>query len=402
MRLSVKTTEGLKLPNGKTEAIWFDSELPGFGLRVRQGGKKVWVYQYTFAGRTRRITIGAAGSGAITPTAARELAVELHSRVRLGEDVAATKAVSKAQAGATFANLARQYLEFQQGNLRRGSLREVRRHLETYAKPFHGLPVNSVDRRAIAERLNAIARDSGPVAANHARATWSAMYGWAMREGLATSNPVIDTNRREQKSRDRILSNDELRAIWTALEDDDYGAIIKLLALTGCRAREVGELKWSEVQDDMVMLAAERTKNARQHLVPLSPEARAVLDARPRRTAFDGRPRDYVFSQRDGKGFSSWSRFKLLLDARIEPRLESWVVHDLRRTFCTRLAEDLKVAPHVIEMCVNHVSGRSQIASIYNRSTLLPERRQALAMWGAHLLAIVENRTSNLTPLRRA
>jgi integrase len=396
MRLSVKTTAGLKVPDGKTEAIFFDSELPGFGLRVRQGGKKVWVYQYTFAGRTRRITIGAAGPGAITPTAARELAVELHSRVRLGEDVAATKAVSKAQAGATFANLAQQYLEFQQGNLRRGSLREVRRHLETYAKPFHGLPVNSVDRRAIAERLNALARDSGPVAANHARATWSAMYGWAMREGLATSNPVIDTNRREQKSRDRILSNDELRAIWSALQDDDYGDVVRLLMLTGQRANEIGGLRWSEIQDEMIVLPAERVKNGRTHLVPLSQEAGAILKAR--RTA----SRDHVFGLRDNNGFATWSRSKALLDARMEPPIEAWIVHDLRRTFCTRLAEDLKIAPHVIEMTVNHVSGRSQIASIYNRSTLLPERKQALAMWGQHLLAIVENRTSNLTPLRRA
>jgi hypothetical protein len=86
----------------------------------------------------------------------------------------------------------------------------------------------SVDKAAIAKLLHAVAK-SGSVAANRTRASLSAMFAWGMREGLAPSNPVINTNKREERPRDRVLSGAELRIIWDALQDDDYGVIVKLL-----------------------------------------------------------------------------------------------------------------------------------------------------------------------------
>jgi integrase len=403
VRLTARNTEGLKLPPGKRDHIEFDDRVPGFGLRIRETGGRTWIYQYSIGTKQRRITLGRAT--AIAADKARELASDLHARVRLGTDVAAEKALSKAQAGNSFGKLVKQYLEFQQSNLRPRSFREVERHLEFHAKSFHGLPVDSIDRRAVADRLNAIAKGSGDVAANRVRASLSALFGWAMREGLAVANPTLNTSKRQERPRDRVLSDDELRMIWSALGDDDYAAIIKLLMLTGQRASEIAGLHWSEIQDDMIVLPAERVKNGRTHLVPLSPEARAVLDAMPHRS------RDRIFGQGD-QGFSGgWSRFKARLDALICDRqrssghdpIKSWVVHDLRRTTATKMAEDLKIPPHVVEAVLNHVSGhKGGIAGIYNRASYLPERKQALAMWGAHLLAVVEGRKSKVAPLRRA
>jgi integrase len=402
VRLTARNAEALRLPPGKRDHIEFDDRVPGFGLRIREGGGRTWVYQYSIGTKQRRITLGKAT--AITADTARALASDLHARTRLGADVAAQKALSKAQASNSFGKLVKQYLEFQQSNLRPRSFGEVERHLEFHAKSFHGLPVDSIDRRAIADRLNAIAKGSGDVAANRVRASLSAMFAWALREGLASANPTVNTSKRQERPRDRVLSDVELRMIWSALEDDDYAAIIKLLMLTGQRAAEIGGLRWSEIQDDMIVLPGERVKNGRTHLVPLSPEARAILDAMPHRS------RDRIFGQGD-QGFSGgWSRFKAKLDARIcdiqqrngHDPVKPFVVHDLRRSVATKMAEDLKIAPHVVEAVLNHVSGhKGGIAGIYNRASYFPERKQALQMWGAHLLAVVEGRKSNITSLKR-
>jgi integrase len=397
------------MPAGKRDHIEFDDKIPGFGLRLREGGSRTWVFQYSLGTKQRRIAIGKAT--ALTPDKARELAADLHAKVRLGADPAAEKAVSKAQAANSFGLLVRRYLEFQEGNLRPRSFTEVSRHLESYAKSFHGLPGGSIDRRTIADRLNVIAKDSGAVTANRVRASLSAMFGWAMREGLAASNPVIDTNKREEKSRDRVLTNAELRSIWLSLEDDDYGAIIKLLILTGLRANEIAGLRWSEIHDDTIVLPPDRVKNGRTHLVPLAPATRAILDSLPHRTTSDGKLRELVFGRGDGP-FSGWSKSKERLDEQIIERVKTekgkeavlhWVPHDLRRTVATRMAEDLKIVPHVIEAVLNHVSGhKGGIAGVYNRATYLAEKKQALAMWADHLLAIVEGRVSNVTPFNRA
>ena len=108
---------------------------------------------------------------------------------------------------------------------------------------------------------------SGPVTANRVRATLSTVFSWAMREGLATSNPIANTNKREERARDRVLSADELRRIWNAAEGT-YGTIIKLLLLTGQRRSEISGLRWSEVGADTINLPSDRTKNKRPHVVP--------------------------------------------------------------------------------------------------------------------------------------
>jgi integrase len=161
-----------------------------------------------------------------------------------------------------------------------------------------------------------------------------------------------------------------------------------LLILTGQRREEVGSLGWSEVADDKIVLPAERTKNKREHVVPLAAPARAILEGQPRR---DGR--DYVFGRGTG-GFSGWSRCKARLDQRIAEiagrPLPGWTLHDLRRSCVTHMA-DLGVQPHVIEAVINHVSGsKASVAGIYNKSTYEREKTAALALWGEHVMALVK------------
>jgi integrase len=165
--------------------------------------------------------------------------------------------------------------------------------------------------------------------------------------------------------------------------DDHYGTIIKLLLLTGCRANEIGRLRWDELHDEQIILPGARTKNKRAHVVPLSEPAKATLAGLHRRP-----DRVCVFGRRQDTGFSGWGAAKRELDSRA--KAEHWTVHDLRRTVATRMA-DLGVQPHIIEAVLNHVSGhKAGVAGIYNRAAYDKEKREALNLWAEHVSALVE------------
>ena len=214
------------------------------------------------------------------------------------------------------------------------------------------------------------------------------------------ANPVAATNRpQEPVSRDRVLSDGELREIWNACQDDDYGRIVKLLLLTGQRRDEIAALEWSEIDLDaaLITLPKERTKNKRAHDVPLSDLALSILPS-PRHG------RELVFGEGEGP-FTGFSAAKRRLDERINAArakpMPEWRLHDLRRTAATRLA-DLGVQPHIIEALLNHVSGhKAGVAGIYNRAAYAPEKRAALTLWAEHIPALVDGVDRKVVPLRR-
>jgi integrase len=225
-----------------------------------------------------------------------------------------------------------------------------------------------------------------------------------MQQGIVTQNPVANTGKFPERSRERVLNDVELRLIWMAAGDDHYGSVIKLLMLTGQRADEIASLEWREIGEGVITLPPERTKNKRQHIVPLSDPALAILEAQPRRANSDGALRELMFGIGE-RGFSGWSSCKEKIDERIAKAagnpLSDWVVHDLRRTAATGMAR-LGVQPHIIEAVLNHVSGhKAGVAGIYNRNTYEPEKRQALNLWANHIMALVEGRESNVVPMQR-
>lgn len=398
MKLTANAIDRLKLPAGKLDHIVFDTDIPGFGIRLRDGGSRTWVFQYKLGSKQRRLVLGKVS--AVKAEAARRAASELHAKVRLGGDPAADKAINKTKAANSFAQLAQRFLAFHRANVRERTAIETTRHLEVYAKSLGGLPVTSIDRRAIADLLSRIADETGGVTANRVRASLSAMFAWGIREGIVETNPVANTGKREEKARDRVLSDAELKLIWQNLKDDQYGAIVRLLLLTGQRANEIAGLQWSEIDLDgrMILLPGERTKNGRPHPVPMSGTVHDILAAQPR--ADD---RALVFGYRDGP-FSGWSKSKGQLDERIAKAgkpLPHWTPHDLRRTCATRMA-DLGVQPHIIEAVLNHVSGhKGGIAGIYNRAQYAAEKEQALTLWADHVAALIAGRQSNVTRLRQ-
>jgi integrase len=166
---------------------------------------------------------------------ARETAGRLEAKVRLGGDPAMDKETARREVDNTFGSLVDQYLEARKSEWRPRSEAEVRRHLTKNARPLHRFPITAVTQRNVASLLSDIAKESGNVTSNRVRTTLYAFFGWVIREGirLPEGNIVAYTGTREEKSRDRVLSDAELKAIWTACLDDDHGRIIRLLVLTG-------------------------------------------------------------------------------------------------------------------------------------------------------------------------
>jgi integrase len=403
MKLTVKETAGLELPRGKTDHIEWDEELAGFGLRLREGGSRHWVYQYKIGSKHRRVTFGK--YPALDAKKARAQADEFHAKVRLGEDPAGAKHESRARAQETFEACAQKYLAWQRNEVRSSTYKENERHLLKNLVPLHRLRIDNIDKRSIAAQLTRFTAEGGPVQANRTRASLSKFLNWCLREGLVESNQAALTNVNKEKKSHRVLIDAELVDIWNALPANDYKAIVKLLILTGQRAREIADLRWSEVNFDrgVITLPPHRTKNGREHTVPMSATVSAILKDQVRREG-----RDFVFGRGQG-GFSGWSKAKDALDQAIAAKagkkakpMLPWIIHDLRRAVATGLAE-IGIQPHIIEAILNHVSGhKGGVAGIYNRASYEAEKATALNRWAEHIEAIIEKRESNIASLKRA
>jgi integrase len=436
MKLTAKNVRAIQLPEGKTDHLVWDDDIPGLGLRLRAGGSRNWVFQYALGDKQRRLSLGAATPESFSTVkdkegklklGVRDHAAHLHAKVKLGQDPAGDKTEARKRASDTFEAIAKKFLAAKKESTRPSTYSETERHILKHAKTLNGLQVAKIARRDIATLLGTIRENSGLVSANRVRSTLSDFFSWAMSEGIdgIESNPVIGTNKSEESSRERVLKDHELRAIWKCSGDDHYGAIIKLLMLTGQRADEIASLRQSEITKttvpekritdtirlpqfdiDVIDLPGERTKNKRPHIVPLSELTAAILAKQPQRADSDGKLREFVFGIGQ-QGFSGWSRSKERLDERITKELGSelthWTPHDLRRTMSTIMNDRLDVLPHVVEAILNHVGGtKAGVAGVYNKALYLRERADALKLWADHLMAIVEGQPSNVTTLRRA
>jgi integrase len=390
MKLDAKAVTGLKLPDGKSDVIHFDSALPGFGFRVRASGNEVrksWVVQYRRAGGTRRMLLGSAE--VLTAEQARAAARTILATVALGHDPQAEKAARRSADKFTLAAMIEDYLASKEPSVRARTFAEVQRYLRgPYFKPLHGMPVDNIARRDVAIRLSAIMNENGAVSAANARSALSALFVWALANGLAQANPIVGTARpKTPPARDRILTDRELAAVWKAAGDDAFGLVLKLLMLLGQRRTEVGGMAWSEIdlQHGTWTIPARRAKNHRAHTLPLSSFALHIVMGVPRVVG-----RDTLFGDRADSGLTGWARPKAALDARLGDSVMPWTLHDLRRTLATRLC-DLGTAPHVVEQILNHQSGhRAGIVGVYNKSVYTNEVRAALALWSDHVRSLVE------------
>jgi integrase len=394
MRLNARSIGGLKLPSGKSEKIYWDSEIRGFGFRLRGEGdgrvSRTFITQYRISrGRQRRMTLG--DFSTLTFEQARGAARAILAKVSLGQDPAGERQQERLGAARSLRAVIDSYLAAKAGQLRPNSLREARRYLTgPYFKPLFVADIKDIGRADVAMRINAVTRDNGPIVARAARAALAALFVWSMRQGLTESNPVIGTGDPgpANGSRERVLSDSELVAVWRHAGDDDYGKIVRLLICIPCRRQEIGALTWNEVDCDnnMLVLSSTRTKNKRELRLPLLPLAQSIIDSVPER---DGR--DFLFGDRSSQGFTAWSKFKGILDKRVGNKVAApWGLHDLRRTAATWLAEHGNIEPHIIEAVLGHFSGhRSGVHGVYNRAPYERQIKNALLVWNDHLRSLI-------------
>jgi integrase len=268
--------------------------------------------------------------------------------------------------------------------------------------------------------LDKLAKQGKTAMAGRTAAYGRACYHWAVKRGSVSANPFQNLPLEPVAKRDRVLSDDELHAVWSATGGlGSFDAIVRMLILTGQRREEVAGMTWDEIAPDLSTwtIPARRAKNNVAHVVPLSPQVQDVLRKAPRfakgatdkqaeageqdiedEAKDDDKP-DFVFPGQRG-AFNGFSKSKADIDE--ASSVKDWRLHDLRRTMATGL-QRLGVRLEVTEATLNHVSGsRAGIVGVYQKHTWADEKRAALAAWGAHVAAIVEKRAApdNVTPLR--
>jgi integrase len=357
----------------KLQGWLWDIAVIGFGAR-RQTNLVHYYVRYRHAGQQVVRSIGR--HGALTPDTARAKAKQL-----LGTVAGGTDPFAQTLSGEGFASAVDRYLERKRASLKPTSFNEATRYLRSLSAPLHRLRLAQIDRRKIAALLGEVETGSGPAARNRLRSRLSAFFAWCITEGLLDANPVQGTAKADEGgSRERVLTQDELRRLWRSLGDDAFSNIVRLLLLTGQRRNEIGHLQWGEINlpKAQIILPAHRVKNGREHIVPLSTQACAILSGVPHRNSSE-----FLFGKR---GFNDWDYAKQQLDQRAG--IAEWRLHDLRRTCATGMAE-LGILPHVVEQTLNHVSGaKAGVAGVYNRSKMIDAVREALQKWADHVDAI--------------
>jgi integrase len=425
LRLTQAAVERLKPPaSGRIEA--WDSQLPGFGLRISASGLKTWQAFYRVGGKMVREKLGTLAQ---IPNvgAARELARQSMTKARAGshpveerrrkeEEERHQNEVEEARKKNTLAAAIDRYLAERQVDKSRKPMcaeyfAETARTLEKNVKH------TAVGKRALDEiagddikrLVRGIAKDA-PSQANHTLAYLSAMLGWAVEEGLIAKNPAAGVKMPAQKvERERALGEEEIRPFWLACDRAGwpFGPLAQLLLLTAQRRDELAHATWSEfdLEGHTWMLPGERTKNWRTHIVHLSKLPVEILEKLPRLAS----KKRWIFTTGLGGADTPVSGFgrgrERIAAAMAEisgEEVAPFTLHDLRRSAATGMAA-LGVTPHVVDKILNHSFGKiTGVAKIYNRFEYLPERKAALEAWSRHVESLIRPSPSNVAELPRA
>jgi integrase len=268
------------------------------------------------------------------------------------------------------------------------------------------LALAKITRKDIAALLANVDAASGPSARNRLRASLSTFFAFAIAEGIVDHSPVTGTAMAHEVTRDRVLSDDELAAVWNALDAGDYGDLVRLLMLTGARRQELGSLTWSEIDfaARVITLPASRVKNKEPHQIPLSQMAFDILAARHTynhirvhtSSPINGNAGS-VFGKR-GLGFTTWADGKASLDRMLGPAFRDWRLHDVRKSVATGMAR-IGVSIPVIEKVLNHQSGIfAGIVGVYQRHDFADEKRDALEKWASHVMSLTAPSEAILPP----
>jgi len=399
-RLTDRKVASIRAPRaGRRE--YPDAIVPGLAFRITDGDAKSWTVRTRVNGRQLRVTLGPYPR--ISLAAAREKARRMLDLADKGKDPRLEMqrqrdAETRRQAD-TFAAVAEQFIERHAKQRRWPEFERILRR-DVIPKWRHQ-PISEISRRDVTDLLETIA-DRAPIQANRTLVVVRKLFNWSLDRGIIQHTPTARMRRpTEEKPRERVLSDDELRAFWKACTrlGWPFGPLLQLLAITAQRKGEIGGLQWPEIHrgEKQIELVGSKYKTGRPHIVPLPDAAIAIIDDQPTIGTESG----FVFTTNDRTPVSGFSKAKAELDGYMleelrrdapkpgKVKLEPWIIHDLRRTARSNFSK-LGIAADISERVLGHVI--SGIRGIYDRHDYLDEKRRALELWAAELQRIVGRR----------
>lgn len=383
MKLTDLLIRALLFPPKGQKTYW-DDTLRGFGCRVSQGGTKSFVVQH---GVDRRlITIGPYPiiSLADARTEAKRILAEMILGKHRPRSVRWDEALHPYLAACREKNRPRTVQSY---------TRLLNRHF-----PFKRQQLADITHEDIERKL---ANIKAPAERNHALVAVKAFLSWCQKppRRYIAHNPCEGMTQTKRKGRKRILSDAELAAVFSAALEgtDTLSPIIALLILTGQRRGEIAALRktWCNTSQRLITLPDSITKNKVEHTFPYGPLVESVLERRSNWVEVDLYFPPYRSHVRavPTTTYAGWSKDKKAFEKRCG--VSKWTLHDLRRTFATRIAE-LGILPHVVERLLNHRLGAiktetilTDVAEVYNLASYLPEMRSAVALWEVRLTALL-------------
>ena len=395
----------------------------GLYLVVQPSGAKSFAARYRFAGKSRKVTLGA--FPALSLETARAIGAKALRAAAEGRDPAAEKQAAKSDARNAeaeairgqrdlYENVAREFIErHAMKSNRLSTWRETAQILGFRSvqdvlveaggdvmTAWKGRKIQEITKREVITLLDSINDRGSPIMANRALSAVRKLFNWCVARDVTQISPcTLITPPSPERSRDRVLSDDELRIIWAVTESEGwpFGPLVRLLILTGQRLTEVGQMRWDELdlENKLWTLPAERVKNGARHEVPLSEAVVVILSSLPRIKTSKG----FVFTTRRDAAVSGFSRAKDRLDAAIMTAgsegtgpMDHWTFHDLRRTLASGMAR-LGIQLPVIEKVLNHSSGTFRgVVGVYQRHSFSDEKRKALDAWASFVQSVVCSR----------
>ena len=385
-----------KLPAPSNAQVdYFDTLLPAFGVRVSPKGTKTYFVMTRISGSSKlcRISIGRYPElGLSDAREAARSALQVSAAGRDPRKKSDPKSPISLAGTERFDRVSQGFLESHvRRRLRASTIRQYEHTLGVICSRWHAWPLSSVTKREVLTRLDELESDGKFALSDATYRYLNRFFRWCVERDYLERSPTEGIRRTHRiASRARFLDVSEIAEIWSVLHQLGYpfGPLLQLLLLTGQRLGEVAGMRWNELHDldgeATWEIPANRTKNNRPHLVPLTPLVIRIIRSCPKSS-------DFVFSSTGRTPASGFSKAKMRLSklmgeartARGEsPDLPDWRFHDFRRSFATHANETLGAEPHIVEAVLNHVSGtRAGIAGVYNRATYMSGRREALNRW---------------------
>jgi integrase len=367
---------------GKRRIVW-DAIVPGLGIRITDRGVKTFVLVTRYPGSTSPAPRSLGVYGAISLEAARSKAREWLALIARGIDPEQHAARKREQ---TFQAISEQYFLRKAKDHRSRAKTEATLARLVYPS-FGPRPIEAINRSDIVRLLDRIEDERGPVMANRTLGIINRVMNFHASRSDDFRSPIVrGMARGTEQARSRILSDDELRAIWKATADYPvYGALLRFILLTATRRSEAGQMRWSELNGQTWIIPAARYKTNLDHVIPLSELALSVL---PERNG------EFVFSKNGREAIGGYGRHKQAIDE--ASGVSEWVVHDLRRTARSLLSRAGVASDHA-ERCLGHVIGG--VRGVYDRHEYFEEKARAFEALAGQVQRIIDPK-SNVVSMR--